>query len=230
MLNRNLAIPFLVLAMSVPSTVFLAGSDDPIVEKTIVLSDADDDFDIDMEAPEPPETPRAHGRDMVMHIERDGHRGYLGVRLIEMTPELREHFGAPRDAGVFIGGVEKDSPAAKAGIQVGDIVTAADGERIESAHDLSFAMRHKKEGENVKLDLSRDRAKKQITVAVGKLPARELRVGELNPGFHKQIRILRGKDWDGLRMESFPDMGRVQERLDELEKRLKDLEKKLPAR
>ena len=52
---------------------------------------------------------------MVMRIAHDGHRGYLGVQLVEMTPDLRTHFGAPADAGVFIGKVEKDSPAAKAG-------------------------------------------------------------------------------------------------------------------
>ena len=43
-----------------------------------------------------------------------------------MTQELRAHYGAPKDAGVLVAGVESESPAAKAGIQVGDIVTRAD--------------------------------------------------------------------------------------------------------
>ena len=55
--------------------------------------------------------------------------GYIGVRPVEMTPDLRIHFGAPKEAGVFVGKVEKDSPAAKAGLQVADIVTTADGEK-----------------------------------------------------------------------------------------------------
>src|SRR5450432_2320395 len=46
----------------------------------------------------------AHGR-------RHGARGTIGVLPIEMTPELRQHFGAPKEAGVFVGTVEAESPA-----------------------------------------------------------------------------------------------------------------------
>ena len=75
--------------------------------------------------------------------------GYIGIRPLEMTPELRTHFGAPKESGVFVGTVEKDSPAAKAGLQVGDIVTSADGEKVDRKRDLVRTIRRKKEGDTV---------------------------------------------------------------------------------
>ena len=114
-----------------------------------------------------------------------GGGGYIGVRPLEMTPELRTHFGAPREAGVFVGKVEKDSPAARAGLQVGDIVTSADGETIGSRRDLVRAVRRKKEGDTVKLDLVRDRSATTLTVTVAEREAERIRVGDFGPGTWK---------------------------------------------
>ena len=63
--------------------------------------------------------------------------GFLGVRLIDITPELRAYFGAPRDAGVLVASVEPESPAAKSGLSVGDVIVKMDGERTESSRDIS---------------------------------------------------------------------------------------------
>lgn len=224
MLKRPLWIAFLAAALCFPAVASVQGSQDPGEEKTIVLPDeGDEDFDVELDAPE------SRADDMVVRIQGDGHRGYLGVRLIEMTADLREHFGVSRSAGVLVGGVEKDSPAAKASVQVGDIVTAVDGDRIDSARDLSRAVRHKKAGETVKLDLSRDRAKKQITVTVAERKAREVRVSGLGPHVRRHAWVFSDKDWSKS-LGPLEDTGRVYERLDDLEKRLKDLEKKLPSR
>ncbi len=96
-----------------------------------------------------------------------------------MTPELRTHYGAPKDAGVLVAGVESESPASKAGIQVGDIVTRAGGERIESALDLTHAVRRMKSGETLKLEVSRDRAVKQLAVKIEERRSAEMDLGEL---------------------------------------------------
>jgi hypothetical protein len=227
MLKHPLWVPALALALCLPATASLEAGDGQTEDKVIVLSDeadADFDGDFEFEAPEPPDS-----GDVMVRIARDGHRGYLGVQLIEMTPDLRTHFGAPADAGVLIGKVEKDSPAAKAGVQVGDIVTAANGARVDSTHDVSRAVRKKKTGETVQLDLLRDKTTRHITVTVGELPERQIRVGELSPQFRKHARVFRNKDWEPL-MAPLHDLGRLQEQLDDLDKRLKDIEKKLPAK
>src|SRR5262249_19794911 len=119
--------------------------------------------------------------------------------------------------------------AAKAGLQVGDIVTSVDGSRVDSTRDLSRAVRRKKPGETLALDLSRDRAKKQVSVTVGERPDREIRVGDLGPRIEKQMRIVRDRDWNGP-MVMGTDLNHVEDQLKQLDKRLKDLEKRLPAK
>ena len=164
-------------------------------------------------------------------------RGYLGVRLLEITPELRAHFGVPKDAGVLVAGVEKDSPAAKAGVQVGDIITRADGDRIESGSDLSRAVRHRKSGDALKLEVSRDRSARSLTVKVEERRVAEFdmgRLGDLGREIGRSVGRDVGRDI-GRRAWVLPtpptppaDLNRLRDRLQELEKRLNDLEKKLP--
>ncbi len=159
--------------------------------------------------------------------------GTIGVRPVEMTPELRTHFGAPKDAGVFVGRIEKDSPAAKAGLQVADIVTSADGETIGSTRDLVRAVRRKKEGDTVKIELLRDRSPKTLTVTVAEREGGKMRMGDFGPGMHKF-------QWHGMRtpMPPVPPVPPVapvppgspdlQDRIDDLEKRLDALEGRTP--
>ncbi|MCP4204784.1 MAG: PDZ domain-containing protein [bacterium] len=64
-------------------------------------------------------------------------RGYLGVRMVELTPELRRHFGTPEEAGVLISSVVDGSPAAQAGLKVGDILTAIGGESVASPREVA---------------------------------------------------------------------------------------------
>jgi membrane-associated protease RseP (regulator of RpoE activity) len=153
--------------------------------------------------------------------------GYIGVRPIPMTPELRQHFGAPGEAGVFVGGVEKDGPAAEAGLAVGDIVTAVDGDPIASPRELARAVRRKKDGESVKIDFLRDRAAKSLTVKVVERQGGEIRLGDFGHG-------MRGHRWHWTTPEP-PEApvppGRLrgmEDRLRDLEQRLKELEGRLP--
>ncbi len=154
--------------------------------------------------------------------------GYIGVRPIEMTPELRTHFGAPKEAGVFVGKVEKGSPAAKAGLQVADIVTAADGETIGSTRDLVRAVRRKREGDTVAIELVRDGSRKTLTVTVAEREGK-VRVGDFEHGMRKF-------HWRGMPpVPPAPPVAPVppgspdlQDRIDELEKRIDALENRAP--
>lgn len=166
-----------------------------------------------------------------MIIGIGGRRGFIGVRLIEISEDLRKHYGASTDAGVLVSEVEADSPAAKAGIQVGDIITQADGDRVDSTWDLSRAVREKKTGDKVRLQVLRDRRTQDVTVT---LEEREGREGRM-----RSFRAPRGKAWSyrmdhdrgkPMVLENLDELPKLQDRLRDLEKRLQELEKRLPAR
>lgn len=70
-------------------------------------------------------------------IRPDGRR--LGVQYQELTPQLAKYFGV--DDGVLISAVDDDSPAARAGLRAGDVVTGVNGKAVESGRDLVEAVR-----------------------------------------------------------------------------------------
>jgi membrane-associated protease RseP (regulator of RpoE activity) len=93
-------------------------------------------------------------------------RGYLGLEVVGMTPELRRHFGAPEDAGVLVARVRQGSPAEGAGILVGDIVAAVDAEPVDSPMRLSHAVGDKSAGDAVAVEIWRDGSARTLTVTV----------------------------------------------------------------
>jgi len=107
-----------------------------------------------------------------LHL-RHGGGAFLGVQLSDLTPELRTHFGVPEDAGVMVGKLVDGSPAFRAGLEVGDIVTAVDGEPIASASALAGAIRDHEDGDTVVLEVWRDGQMQKISAA---LEERERRV------------------------------------------------------
>ena len=84
-----------------------------------------------------------------------GGRGRLGVRLQPLTEQLAEYFGA-KD-GVLVSSVDADSPAAKAGLKAGDVITSVNGRAVESARDVTQEFREAEEGKDVEIGVVRDR-------------------------------------------------------------------------
>ncbi len=101
-----------------------------------------------------------------MTFRTHGGGGYLGIELAELTPELRRHFGVDESAGVMVSKVLDDSPAARAGLKVGDIISAVEGEAVATSHGLASAIRKKEEGQSVLLEIWRDGSVSNLTAAV----------------------------------------------------------------
>jgi serine protease Do len=98
-------------------------------------------------------------------------RGYLGVSIQDITPELATALKLPSASGVLVSGVSADTPAAKAGLLRGDVILKINGEQMTSSGQLRNLIAAS--GANAKATLEIWRAGKSLTVAVelGELPA-----------------------------------------------------------
>jgi serine protease Do len=99
-------------------------------------------------------------------------KGRLGMTVMGLTPELRTHFGAPSTTGMLVGTVDSDSPAAKAGVRVGDVLTSVRAEPIDDAGDVRSAIAKTKRGGRVELEVIRNRSSLRLeaTLADDPLP------------------------------------------------------------
>jgi S1-C subfamily serine protease len=95
-------------------------------------------------------------------------KGRLGVAIQELDGQLAEYFGTSH--GVLVSSVDADSPAAKAGLKAGDVVTAVNGKTVTGPSDLIKAVQAAEAGATLALDYTRDK-KAQSTKAT--LPATE---------------------------------------------------------
>ena len=93
----------------------------------------------------------------------------IGVTTTALTDQLADYFGVSREGGVLITSVAEKSPAAKAGLKAGDVVTEVDGAKIENAAGLSRAISRKEEGD-VTLTVVRERNRRTINVTPEKSP------------------------------------------------------------
>jgi len=91
----------------------------------------------------------------VEKLEWSTAKGRLGVMVMSLTPELRKHFGAPEDRGVLVAQVESGTPAAAAGIEVGDVIVGVRGKKIDAAPDVLSAFADVGKGQHAKIDLVR---------------------------------------------------------------------------
>jgi membrane-associated protease RseP (regulator of RpoE activity) len=84
-------------------------------------------------------------------------KGRLGVMVMSLTPELRKHLGAAEDRGVLVAHVEPGTPAAAAGMAVGDVIVNVRGRAIGGAADVLTALADVAKGQPVAVDIVRDK-------------------------------------------------------------------------
>jgi len=115
-------------------------------------------------------------------------RGKIGVSIGNVSKDLAESLGLPKAQGAVVGNVEEGSPAAKAGLEPGDVITRVDGREIEGSADLSRAIRAMKPGVAAKLSVWRGGKSREIPITIGEFkdeaPARMAKNGkpEVKPG------------------------------------------------
>jgi serine protease Do len=135
-------------------------------------------------------------------------RAWLGVSIQPVTQDIAKAFHLPETYGALIANVTKDSPAAKSGLETGDIVLDVDGQKIEDSRTLQLKIGSMSPGTTVKLTVFHNGSNREITVKLGEMPAqtaqsigggesksadlRGISVGALTPDVASQLKLPPG--------------------------------------
>jgi len=100
-------------------------------------------------------------------------RGWLGVMVQEVNRDLAESFGLDKPSGALVVEIQDDSPAAKAGLKVGDVILALNGGFIETSSDLPHRIGILNPGDKAQLAIVREGKRRSIDIRIGELPSEE---------------------------------------------------------
>jgi serine protease Do len=98
-------------------------------------------------------------------------RGWLGVQAQPVTPEIADSLGLKEARGALVAEPQANSPAAKAGIAPGDVITSIDGAPVKDARQLSKTIGSTAPGTTIKLGMLRQGEEKTLAVTLGQLPS-----------------------------------------------------------
>jgi serine protease Do len=130
--------------------------------------------------------------------------GYMGIGIADVTPDQAKFFHVNNATGAVVTQVEDGSPAAKAGLKVGDVITAVNGQTIEDAGELQVEVGQKQPGATVQLKVMRDgsaanfavtletygsRDKEVKTASVENKPRWGIGLADLTPELRQQLQI-----------------------------------------
>lgn len=98
-------------------------------------------------------------------------RGYLGVNIQPVTPDLAKAFDLPDENGALVGGVQPGTPAARAGLRAGDVIVELNGRKVTDSRHFRLMVAQTPPGTKVTLKLLRDGKERSLTATLGTLPA-----------------------------------------------------------
>lgn len=110
--------------------------------------------------------------DVSDQLKKDGKvsRGWLGVVIQEVNKDLAESFGLDKPAGALVAQVLEDGPAAKGGLQVGDVILSMNSQPIDMSADLPHLVGGLKAGAKASLEVIREGKRRNVDVTVGAMP------------------------------------------------------------
>ena len=133
-----------------------------------------------------------------------GNSRRIGVSTMELTKQLADYFGVTGGRGLLVTSVSEDGPAAKAGVKAGDVITAVDGEAVDSPFDIARAINRKKDGD-ISLTVIRNRTQQTIRVTPSQGASTRVSTGEMARTIKDQIKNQVGRQIVIPRIE-FPDI------------------------
>jgi serine protease Do len=111
-------------------------------------------------------------KDIVTQLREKGavSRGWIGVQVQEMTPDVAESLGLKEQRGALVAEPEVNGPAAKAGVEAGDVITVVNGKAIGDSRELARAISHMSPGTLAQVTILRKGQDKTVGLTLGKLP------------------------------------------------------------
>ena len=107
-------------------------------------------------------------------------RGKLGFTAQDLTPELAEAFGIDQRKGVVVARVQEDSPADKAGMQAGDVITAVNGDSVENSADVRNMIGLIRVGTKIDIDIVRNGKTKRLHAKIAETKSKSIAGNKLN--------------------------------------------------
>jgi len=114
-------------------------------------------------------------------------RGYMGVGIQEVTPDLAKAFNIPAEKGALVGSVEPDSPGAKAGLERGDVIEELNGQAVEGPNELRLKVGTIAPGTVVHLKVNRNGQRRDVGLTLGEAPSGKNRAAEEGGGEHSPM-------------------------------------------
>ena len=117
--------------------------------------------------------PADTAKSVVAQLKDKGHvtRGWMGVRIQPVTRDIADSLGLKNAEGALVDEPQSGSPAAKAGIEAGDIIASVNGEQVKNAHELARKISAMAPGSSVKRGIVRKGEQTTMTMTLGELPA-----------------------------------------------------------
>jgi serine protease Do len=109
---------------------------------------------------------------VIAQLKDSGHvtRGWLGVQIQPVTTGIANSLGLKKAEGAIVDSAQDGSPAARAGVQAGDVITAVNGTPVKDARDLARSIGMLAPNASVKLDILRQGAARSVTVTLAQMP------------------------------------------------------------
>ncbi|MGD0840769.1 MAG: DegQ family serine endoprotease [Candidatus Acidiferrales bacterium] len=146
-------------------------------------------------------------RGIMQQILKNGKvtRGYLGIMIQEVTPDVAKAFGLPSSEGALVGDVKAGGPASKAGMQRGDVILTLNGQPVEDSRSLRLHIASMAPGQTVQLGVQRNQTKLSLSVTLAELP--ETPEAASAPGAESAPSAVAGVDVDTLTSDIAGQLG-----------------------
>ena len=159
-------------------------------------------------------------------------RARMGVQIMDLTEQLGEYFGVEDGKGALITEVREDSPAEKAGLKAGDVIVNIGDDEIKNTSDVYQALEDKEKGDQVKVEVKRDKGRQNNTVTVqleGQPQWHADAWGSKAPQFRKtispKIKVFSDDDLDASQFKA--ELKELQKELKQLKKELEEMREEL---